>query len=513
MTRQTFALFILGASLAFPAFSDSDLAQETAFAWGENTGWLNLYGDGANGVAVAPSFLSGYAWGENVGWLFFGDGEPADGVRYSNASKDDIGVNHDGEGGLSGFAWGENVGWIDFDSTTKGGSQVGINPDGTWRGFAWGENIGWINFGTDQIALADSDADGIPDRFETGTGVFTSAYDTGTAANVADSDADGMFDGFEVRHGLNPHSGEGDDGPFADLDLDGFTNIEEFAAGTDPTNPNSFPGSEGAGEGMGENELCENYFLVDIQFLVLLIFSLFDDDLDNDGLPDAVALRLFQYTVCENVDSAIGAATLNAFEINRERWLEALEGTDFAAYAESLAVLASVSADSASSYRTLIVNQGADVTAEFTPVTCAGGLCAPTAIPGKSLAEAYNVFDSSVKAVNEPYSGTGDYDGDGVDNRTEYANAIAQGASDAAFVVAATDPAFDGTEPELLDLEGMGQGDGAGEGEGEGTGEPVTGCNRIAAGGEPFGVADFALIALLPLLLIGAGRRERSRTR
>ena len=50
----------------------------------------------------------------------------------------------------------------------------------------------------------------------------------------ADTDHDGMPDAWEKRHGLNP--GDPKDGP-ADLDGDGYTNVEEFLNLTDPKQP------------------------------------------------------------------------------------------------------------------------------------------------------------------------------------------------------------------------------------------------------------------------------------
>lgn len=53
-----------------------------------------------------------------------------------------------------------------------------------------------------------------------------------------DSDKDGMPDAWELKYGLNPLDAGDASG---DLDRDGFTNIEEFLAGTDPTDPKSRP--------------------------------------------------------------------------------------------------------------------------------------------------------------------------------------------------------------------------------------------------------------------------------
>lgn len=49
---------------------------------------------------------------------------------------------------------------------------------------------------------------------------------------------DGMTDGWEATYGFDPlddqHANE-------DADQDGFTNLEEYIKGTDPTDPNSHP--------------------------------------------------------------------------------------------------------------------------------------------------------------------------------------------------------------------------------------------------------------------------------
>jgi hypothetical protein len=55
----------------------------------------------------------------------------------------------------------------------------------------------------------------------------------------ADSDGDGLLDRWEVAHHLDPLSAAGDDGAMGDPDADGFTNLEEQAAGTDPWDRNS----------------------------------------------------------------------------------------------------------------------------------------------------------------------------------------------------------------------------------------------------------------------------------
>jgi pectate lyase len=56
--------------------------------------------------------------------------------------------------------------------------------------------------------------------------------DLRTAAAPTDTDNDGLPDAWETKHGLNSHSATD---ASADLDADGYTNIEEFLNGTDPS--------------------------------------------------------------------------------------------------------------------------------------------------------------------------------------------------------------------------------------------------------------------------------------
>ncbi len=56
-----------------------------------------------------------------------------------------------------------------------------------------------------------------------------------------DSDGDLLPNSWESAYGLDPYSAEGDDGTDGDPDEDGATNYEEYLAGTDPMNPDSYP--------------------------------------------------------------------------------------------------------------------------------------------------------------------------------------------------------------------------------------------------------------------------------
>jgi hypothetical protein len=61
----------------------------------------------------------------------------------------------------------------------------------------------------------------------------------GTRNCFSDSDGDGLPDDWELANGLNPLSGSGDNGANGDPDHDGFTNLQEFLAGTNPRDAQS----------------------------------------------------------------------------------------------------------------------------------------------------------------------------------------------------------------------------------------------------------------------------------
>ena len=63
---------------------------------------------------------------------------------------------------------------------------------------------------------------------------------TSLAADLADNDHDGMHNSWETAHGLNPNDPSDANG---DFDGDGYSNMAEYLAGSDPSTNGSIPGS------------------------------------------------------------------------------------------------------------------------------------------------------------------------------------------------------------------------------------------------------------------------------
>lgn len=207
----TSALIATGLWSLASAASTIDATQR--FAYAANFGWIDARGDGALGGAMGEYVLSGWLWAANVGWIGLGNGVPADGIDYGNASAADYGVNVLAGAGtmapLRGQAYGANIGWINFEAT--GNPRIDLMT-GAFRGYAWSANCGWINLG------------------ELGVPLRTTAIQRG-----ADTDGDGIADAFEFLHtgGLSQMNAT------SDLDGDGTLDSAEAAADTDPLDPAS----------------------------------------------------------------------------------------------------------------------------------------------------------------------------------------------------------------------------------------------------------------------------------
>lgn len=153
---STARFFIAGLTLLSAAGVPRAFAiTPVTFGWSADTGWLR---PALSAQAIATSggagILSGYLWSANAGWISLGDGTPVNGVRYSQATREDYGVNADAAGALTGYAWSANLGWLTFTAQADGSTSfAGPRLDwGTGRltGFAWSANAGWIDLAADQ---------------------------------------------------------------------------------------------------------------------------------------------------------------------------------------------------------------------------------------------------------------------------------------------------------------------------------------------------------------------------
>lgn len=207
--KRLLAVYLVMFLAAGTTVAATTLNSTNKWAWSSGSGWINCRTDITNGVVIGEYFCWGYLWSASAGWISMGDGSPTNGVRYTNTSSNDFGVNNDGLGKLRGYAWSASTGWINFEDS--GNPRINMQS-GMIDGYAWGGSLGWISFTnlqgfvqTDWMTNGvDADMDGMPDAWE--------REKTGSTALTPDSDTDG----------------------------DLSTAIEEYYAGTHPTNGDSF---------------------------------------------------------------------------------------------------------------------------------------------------------------------------------------------------------------------------------------------------------------------------------
>lgn len=148
-----------------------------------------------------------------------------------------------------------------FDLSGHSNPEFKFVANDQWFLGNWGDT-GQSDFSPPLAQTAEFDG---PDIFVTGsvTGLFTFTFNESnlaysiTSAAATDSDGDGMTDEWEVRHGLDP-LGRGD--ASLDLDGDGFANLTEHVAGTEPTSASSYFAV--AGESATTNGVVVSWFAV-----------------------------------------------------------------------------------------------------------------------------------------------------------------------------------------------------------------------------------------------------------
>ena len=192
-------------------------------------------------------------------------GERLDGMRFeyfldANGTGDLIGGQEINDLALESTDIGTEVGATfevtnpDTDAdgdglTNRYETDNGLDPnDGTGDNGADGDFDMDGSTNTEEFAretkpnVADTDADGLVDGAETGTGSWVSDSDTGTDPLNADTDDDSLLDGVETNTGaFADQANTGTNPLLADSDADGIADGRELEFGTDPNDAESKP--------------------------------------------------------------------------------------------------------------------------------------------------------------------------------------------------------------------------------------------------------------------------------
>ncbi len=204
-----------GSPSATAAIADKPTIKDSKrHAWEATAGWQNWRAVPHGGVVVGEYVLAGYAWSATTGWINLGDATPADGIRYSNTSAGDCGVNLAADGKLSGYAWSATTGWVTFEQAF--GKPAIDRCTGRFSGYAWSPAAGWINLGT-----------GTSNYLETSLVVIADA-DPGGPDGIDDAWERENFGGLAVANATT------------DRDRDGVLDIDEFISGTDPNDAGDY---------------------------------------------------------------------------------------------------------------------------------------------------------------------------------------------------------------------------------------------------------------------------------
>ena len=241
------------------------------------------------------------------------------------------------------------------------------------------------------------------------------------------------------------------------------------------------------GEGEGEEPLCDvlaesaaewEDFSAD--------FFVVDDDMDMDGLPEEAPFLLLEAVCATEPRGGLASAVSYAYEINlAELDLEA-DAAAVDPYRKALAALFSTSVQIQLALVQLLEDNGIALAGMYEVVTEADGafLPAPTELPDGNAG--FLVALILHKAIDEPFSGAGDLDGDGESNAEEFERVVTQGGGSVAdFAAAAAD------SDDTVDPPGGG------------------GCVTTPSGSRTPNPMDAASVLAIILVLVFLGRRER----
>jgi hypothetical protein len=231
-------------------------------------------------------------------------------------------------------------------------------------------------------------------------------------------------------------------------------------------------------------------------------FDIASDDFDGDGLPEEFALTLLTVVCDRQADDPLRQVTLNAFEINQMALEFEEQPATFEPFKHVFAALMLLSSDTQTAATSALTDNGVNLTGVYEVVTTVDGEFMPSAIDGQTLAEGYLVFDFPTEPEDEPYSGSGDLDGDGFTNLEEYLNTAELNGTPINFAYSADDPTNDGTQL-----------DDGGEGEGEGEGMICFGSSGASPSLAELAIIpdDFLLLGLVAAAMLLMRRKKPTR--
>lgn len=251
--RYVFTGILLAASAAAAAQDCSDIAGDWQGDWSETDCFGDAYAGDWTGVITSNcNFSGGDTFGNIQGTI-----DPLTGILTASRRGTECGVLSltgtfqdnsasgtwtYGSGGSGAFSGNKQI--VDSDGDGVPDDEDAFPNDPTEWDDTDGDGVGdnADAFPSDPTETVDTDGDGVGDNADAFPSDPSESVDTdgdGTGNNAdTDDDGDTMPDDYEDANGLNSlDPADTDDDP----DGDGFTNFEEFEAGTDPQNPDDFP--------------------------------------------------------------------------------------------------------------------------------------------------------------------------------------------------------------------------------------------------------------------------------